>query len=833
MPDPASTGRDAVPPRTQTSSMSGPPPASSETGSPATVETKPVSSVIRAEPTPTNSPTSIEETRPGTPHALQVHPASAGPSALSAWLDTDGGLDAFVLPADAALGLAAFRRGDNALVVFDQRRPFDLAALRAHKLLAGARIQMLAAGTLLSIPLPRDKELSISRHRLGWRITLGSPSSTVEPIRVAPKDARLMLATAGANKTVTMADPETGSTLLIGTLRQSGQAILVTRHWPLFSVPRSWQGVVIEPLSDALSLRAEQEGFVLAGGPAGLAIGGDPEAATQIAGTSRTDRLFNLPNHELAQLLARSRTQLREAAAAPALARGRPRRELGQTLIALGLGAEAEAVLRVAATDDPREAEAPENIGLSAIAALLAGRLDDATGLHDKRLDGAEDIRFWRAVARAMRREGDPQAAADFVATGKIPLSYATTLRERLLPLVAETMLLAGQTVPARKLLESQPESPALEYARALLAQADGQPEEALAKLTVLSRSRDRLMRAKAAPRAVELRLARGELKPDQAAAALERLLYIWRGDERDLSLRQRVIDLHVQAGSWRPALALLRDTEEAFPEAKADIQTRHRQVIAQLLQDAAMDRMRPLELVSLVDENADLMPDGPAGIEVASRLSDRLLALDLPRRATELLRKLIAHTPPGPVRAQFGARLASLRLQEADPGGTLAALDLSAAPDLPEPLREERTVLAARAQAQQGDPSGAIALLAGLKSETALRARAGILEEQHNWPMATAALRALVDRTVPAEGKLSEAQQRGLLRLATAAAQAGDSAELALLRSHDLPRLAPGPIADLFRLLTSDSIQSVADLARSGRELALARALSAEPTQR
>ena len=80
--------------------------------------------------------------------------------------------------------------------------------------------------------------------------------------------------------------------------------------------------------------------------------------------------------------------------------------------------------------------------------------------------------------------------------------------------------------------------------------------------------------------------------------------------------------------------------------------------------------------------------------------------------------------------------------------------------------------------------------------------------------------------KTRAADGKLDDAQRRILLRLATAAARAGDDAALTALRQREGARMGSGPLADMFRLLTADQVRSVADLKRSGQETALARAL-------
>src|SRR6185312_5780578 len=273
-------------------------------------------------------------------------------------------------------------------------------------------------------------------------------------------------------------------------------------------------------------------------------------------------------------------------------------------------------------------------------------------------------------------------------------------------------------------------------------------------------------------------------------------------------------------------ALAVLRETEALFPDDKPDIHTRVQASFAALLRDEAVDRLPPLDLVTLVDENADLLPGTPDGEAMQARLADRLLALDLPKRAGPVLEKLMQAAPTGAGRAGFGARLAALRLREGDAAGTLASLSVSAAPDLPADLTERRAMLFAEASARRGDVGSAVAALAAVGSATADEARARILEQAKDWPAADRALADYVAKTVPDAGALDDAQRRVLLRFATAAARAGDDGTLAALRERQDGRMGTGPLADMFRLLTAESVRATTDLNRAGREVGLARAL-------
>ena len=336
-----------------------------------------------------------------------------------------------------------------------------------------------------------------------------------------------------------------------------------------------------------------------------------------------------------------------------------------------------------------------------------------------------------------------------FAATLPLLLTYPPEIRDRLLPLVAETLVAGGEIAPAAALLDARKDDPTLDLARAMLEEAKGDSARALASYDRLAQSRDRSLHARAATRAVELALAAGAIDAKQAVDRLESLLYAWRGDHQELALRERLAELKAGIGSWRAALALLRDSETLFPDDKTAIQAELTEMFGALLRGDTADSLAPLELVSVVEENADLLPGGPDGEALQAKLADRLAALDLPKRAGPVLEKLMQAATSGSARAGFGARLAALRLREGDAAGALAALDASVAADLPTELAERRTLLVAAANARRGDSAGALAALGTLDSAAADEARATILERANDWPAA----RACADRLCRQDG--------------------------------------------------------------------------------
>jgi hypothetical protein len=266
----------------------------------------------------------------------------------------------------------------------------------------------------------------------------------------------------------------------------------------------------------------------------------------------------------------------------------------------------------------------------------------------------------------------------------------------------------------------------------------------------------------------------------------------------------------------------MLRETEALFPQRKPALHAQMQDAFAAMLQEGAAS-LPALEFVALVEENADLLAGAPGNVE--EQLADRLLSLDLPKRAAPLLEKMMRGAPAGAGRARFGAHLAAVRLRESDGDGAVEALIESASPDIPPELDDQRRLLFARASARRGQIAVANAVLDDIPGQAADEARAEILERAQDWPGAAHALAAFAARTVPASGPLDDAQRNTLLRLATAASRAGDAATLRAVAAES-KRMGSGPSAAMFRLLTAEPVRAMADLKRAGQEIGLARSL-------
>ena len=771
------------------------------------------------QPAPQPDPVAAAGPPPGTPGPATAGPPAAAPRPGRLTVRPLPRSEGILLPYPATTGLALLRRGGEVVALFDSGEPLDLTGLEASPVFAALTAEALGDATMLRLPLAAPAELRARREPGGWVLDVDRRADTQDtagqamPVEAGgAAAARLVVGAREPGRVVPVIDPETGLPLLLGTVRDGGQRMRLLRRLPELDLPPTLLGGAVLARSDQVTMRPTANGFIIEAATAPLAL--DPAAAGLPPGASMT-LVFDLPQLPVPQLLERLRSLQASIAAAAPLARMPLRRATAETLLALGMPQEAQAMTGLARGEDPAAAQDARLAALSGAAALLAGRLAQAAALREASLPLTDELSLWRALLRA--GEGDaPGAAPDLAAAMPLVLGYAEGLRARLLPLTAQALVDARAWTPLRQLLEKAGPMPELALSRAVLAEADGGVDAALAGYDHVAQGRDRWSRARALRRAVELRLASGHIDAAQAARALEATLFAWRGDAEETAARIRLAELKRRAGDARGALALLRETEGVVPDEAPALRP---VVTAAFL--AALEQEAPLDAVALYDAYPDLLPSDPRGEAALSTLAERLVELDLADRAATLLGGAAGRST-GPARAALGLRQGALLMIGGDAAAALKALEDTRGEALPDDLKRERSLLAARAQARLGRLDEATAGLRALGPAGA-ETLSTLLAAQNDWAGAAGALEDALPAMLPAApAPLDEAQQRLLVRQAALLALAGQEAKLAALRTSHASRLPAGPLATAFLLLTAEHLRGLADLPRLQRELLL-----------
>ena len=301
-------------------------------------------SVAPASPAALSSATEASSP-PGDPAALAAAPAALPPGTRGS---------AFSVPFPADVGAAVFRRRGETFVVFDDRHPIDMTALQSDPAFAGARVELLPAGTAIRMTQPPGVSVALSKGPQGW--TVAALAAAPQPLPFAPQadNAQLSVVAREPGGVLAIPDPATGDTLLVGTQRQAGQAMTTLRRMPQFNLLPTTQGFVVAPLADTVTLRVVPNGFSLTTVPDPLAV--SPRDAEVPGDVAALTRRFTFPDLPPDQLLRQLSKQIADAGAEPILARGPKRRAAAVTMISLGMDAEAEALLQLTAADDPRQA---------------------------------------------------------------------------------------------------------------------------------------------------------------------------------------------------------------------------------------------------------------------------------------------------------------------------------------------------------------------------------------------------------------------------------------------------------------------------------------------
>jgi hypothetical protein len=327
---------------------------------------------------------------------------------------------ALALPVPAETGLAILRRGDLLLVVLDQPNALDTAPLRGDAVFGGLRVEVLPEATVLRLPIAEPSALRARREGDRWLLE-AKPSPTRErSILAEAEDGRLVLRVALPGRPVPIPDPETGLPLLVGTVREAGQAVPVSRSLAQMDLVATQLGVAALARADSVALRRAGDRFLL------LGVAGATTMPEMAEADSMT-RLMELPALGSGAAQERLKAQQASIAATPPLARLPLRRAAAEGLLALGLAQEAQAMIRLSFQEDPRASSDPRSLLVHAASALLAGRQAEARGLSGASFPANDEVTFWRAAQAAT--SGDGPAAPGFAATLPLLLAYPEALR--------------------------------------------------------------------------------------------------------------------------------------------------------------------------------------------------------------------------------------------------------------------------------------------------------------------------------------------------------------------------------------------------------------------
>jgi tetratricopeptide (TPR) repeat protein len=750
------------------------------------------------------------------PEVKPVAPVQQGPTVAVTY---GGGRIHFVW--HDAPAAAVFARGGSTYVLFDKPAHFDVAAFggnpkRPADRMAPPEVLEVTGGSGLRFSVPVHLNPQPLRDKDGWSVLLRNEARRPQSVAAVTVEAatadgpRVAVAMSGVESMLSLTDPERGEPMRVVPVRTAGLGVDSGRQFTQFDILASNQGLVVVPRADGVAVRQAGNNIVV-GASRSLLAAPAAATATRIDSGARTalsfarwlgaDIDFNETRQSLVRAVSEAEPGQRSAA----------RFELAQFFLARDHAADAAGELNVLASDGARYAADP---ALKALRGAARVMLQDGavakTDLGDPQIVNDPAVLPWRAGAAALRGEW---AEADqlFRRAGRLPVNYPPEMRQRLLLLAAEAALNAGDSGRVNDLLDglvrgnvSARVRAEADYLRARALIASDDRKGALPILQRLASANDQWSRAHGEYLLVDQLLADNAITPAEAIERLDRVRFVWSGDDLEYKLLKRLGELQIEHGDVRSGLTRLREAVTHFPENPDNVAIRARMTdaFADLYDASAERKLPPLTALSLYDDFRDLTPPGARGDTMIQNLADRLVAMDLLDRAGELLDYQIKNRLSGAEKSRVGARLAVVELLDRKPQAAITVLDDTDTPKLVPELTAERRHLKARALSETGDAKGALALLDGDTGRDADLLRAEIEVHSQNWGQAAQVLDRLVGD--PGEGVFDAARRRQVLNLAIAYALAGDAEGLRSVRERFGDKMNVGATKDAFGLVTS-----------------------------
>ncbi len=676
-------------------------------------------------------------------------------------------------PFSSDVGVAILRRAGGAAVFFDQARPLDLSAVHTDAVFGKALVTIAPSFTRLWVPLEPTQRL-VARHDGDlWRLSVESGAPKTRPVMLSATKSGLLFALRSPGRTFSAPDPDTGAIMLIGTDRQAQDACRPATRSALFATEETEAGVAIEPFSERLVLRPTAGGFML-GDDQGLGLWLSTTYANPKSGdTSAYTRSLDLESLSAQTQTVRLRGQLLAASRAPIRQRFRPRLDAAQTMLSLGLGREALTLLHVALVDEPTGQDDPKAIMIGQIGAFLDGQIGDGDVGLKRDLALTDEARLWDLL----RASSDADKSSSSALLNLLPLllSYPEPLRDAAAARAAEVFIGDGRPESLRAITEL-PETPRTMVPKALASMRLGRALDASRSLEGLSRSADIGTMADAILANVAMKVKNGAMTPSDGAHILERHALDWRVTGKEPKALLEEADLLSRGHQPRAALAVWRELRSRNPETQGLTTALIGAALDDLSEHEGATSMSPADFVSLVRENAAdiaLVPARAARIDWL--LADRLEALDLPDRASDVMEQLLSNATSAASHNRAEMKLAEFRLRQGDGAGCKKALDGVDVSQLSADIITARQQLLGRCLALSGDEAGALADLSGDTQADALTLQASLFAKQHDWRDTKLTLTPLVDG-LPGRGVLDQPQADMVIQLATAALRDNDT---------------------------------------------------------
>lgn len=777
-----------------------------------------------------------------------VSAASAAPSADEAKVPVQGESSAdvpsisqsfqAVINSTVSVPVAAFVRNGFLWVVED--RPDVKVPPQVSGGDAGAFQRIPQDGvSVFRLPVPQDAKLSAIGGGLIWKVDVGPnvavANKAVDLRRLFGEDAKdggpsMMWPAQSLHRIVEIQDPDSGDRITVGIVNSAKDNSGDEHRYVDFTVLAAPIGFAAVAKVDDLKISKIPEG-ILIGRPEGLTLSSDKDILTATEespaeGNKETSRIFDFPAWKIGtekELSDNQRLMISGMGDQTETKKAETLLNLARLMLSFGYAPESLGYLELAQTQVPELDSNPEYICLRGAARALSWRQKE--GFQDFSSAGVQDIgevAYWKAYTLA-KLDDWQQAAKIFPQDVSVFANYPDGIRNPFALTLAEVALREGNIPKAKKILDMLSVARKImpiQYASAydyLIGELDrqtGKKAEAKKIWKKLTEGQDDLYRAKARFALTMLQLSSKEITADKGIDNLEGLRYAWRGDDLEVSINFNLAKIYLEKGEPVKALTLMKLAHSLNPtsEQGKKIDVEMRDIFKSLFAADKINALNPVDVLTVYNEFADLIPPGAEGEALTRQLADRLASADLLPRAITLLKKQVdSGELQGLEASTVASRLAALEIADGRADEALQTLDKAEGflKGLPVeqvlPKQQDIGLLRAKAYSLSGKPDDAFSALSLLpQDDNALRLRADIAWKGKKWQDAADALQQLVqNQNISLTRPLSDEQADMILNWAVALYLADNRYVLANVRERFSDAMAATPKAQKFDVVT------------------------------
>lgn len=660
-------------------------------------------------------------------------------------------------------------------------------------------------------------------------------------------------------------DPAIGDRWLVAPLYEPGLGVTNPRRFPAFDIVPSSQGIAILTQRPELEFEKTRLGLKL-GSKNSLNISRElPYIAgsSPVKGTTNTSNVL-LPYDrwyvESGTFLTARRNIMERLRTAPNDTRPAIMTELANLYLGQGFGLEAASIYDVVKRLSPTYYADNKLALASAAAYFIAGRMENAAqAIKSPDLFSVQEAKLWKEaiglfIPTQVRITGAEVTAIKPTIDPDTPLSeseqerqaneqlkqialnatiaaqgfeyfdyhnnyiryYPPSIRQRLSIVAADAYLERSKYGNAIKVFDVlnkegllEPVQLEAEYILGAIALERDKADEARTTWQRLAAQEgNQKIRAKAAYALAKLDYTEGKIDLPEAIKKIEALRMSWRGDTHERDLLEYLGQLYVDDKQYDMALRIWRELTNYFPTDPkvVDITTRTAELFERLFYNGLADELPPLKSLALFYEFRELTPIGERGNAIIQKLADRLAAVDLIDRATQLLEHQTKFRLEGEERARVGAHLALLYLIDREPQKALETLEITHFGNMPENLRYQRLRLSAQALASLNRLEEALAIMHADRTKEGETLRLDILWKMKDWANVINQSENMIASRKDLTAPLNETETDIVLKLALAYSFEKDLTQLNYLRDYYTNLMKNSPYKDIFNHITNNT---------------------------